>query len=110
MDIEIHDNRLYFSHVNKSFANLSIKDYKSKLELIKTVPTHRNKGFATTLLSEIIEFLKRKKKCKLLYANPLPLDNDGLKLDELIKFYIKHGFKKSDKSTIYEPYLMVKEL
>lgn len=110
MDIEVHDNRFYFSYVNKSFANLSIKDYKSKLELIKTVPDSRNKGLATNLLSEIIDFLKRKKKCKLLYANPLPLDNNGLKLDELIKFYIKHGFRKSNKSNIYEPYLMVKEL
>lgn len=110
MDIKTHNNKLYFSHVNKSFANLSIKDYKSKLELLKTLPSYRNKGFATTLLLEIIDFLKRKKKCKLLYANPLPLDNDGLKLEELIKFYIKHGFKKSKKSTIYEPYLMVKEL
>ncbi len=110
MDIVIENNRFYFNYLDKSFANLSIKNNSMKLELIKTVPAFRNMGLATNLLTEIIAFLKREKKCKFLFVNPLPLESSGLKFDSLIKFYIKYGFKKSNKADMHEPYLMVKEL
>lgn len=104
------NNRIYFNYDEKSFANVSINNAFAKIELIKTLPKFRNKKLASKLLSEIINYLKKEEDFKYLYANPLPLNHEGLNLKQLINFYKKHGFIEADNKTKYEPYLMVKEL
>ena len=110
MKLKRENNRIYFNYDEKSFANVSIDNGFAKIELIKTLPKFRNKKLASKLLNKIINYLLKEKKFKHLYANPLPLNHEGLNLEQLIMFYEKHGFIKVKDKSKHEPYLMVREL
>lgn len=111
MDITCKNHRIYFDYEGISSANISMKGTAVCLELIKTLPKFRNKKYATKLLLKIIEYVLKRKNFTHIYLNPLPLETkSGLDLEQLIKFYSKHGFKASNDRDIHSPYLMVKKL
>lgn len=110
MEIKEENNRIYFNYDDKSYANISIEDNKICLELIKTSPKFRHCGFAKRLLAEILKYIKLRFKSFRIYLDPLPLDTNGLNINQLISFYNKFGFKESKQRDIHHPYLMVKFL
>lgn len=108
MEITQKENRVYFNYDDKAYANISIHKKTIRLELIKTLPKFRKCGYATRLFIEVLKYIRAKFKSYALYLNPLPLDPNGLKLQQLINFYKKFGFRQSSKCDKYEPYLMEK--
>lgn len=110
MEIKYDNNRVYFNYFDKSYANITMKEKNVCLELLKTLPRFRNQSYATKLLQKVMDYILKRKEFTHIYLNPLPLESDGLNLEQLIGFYKKHGFKSSDKRDIHMPYLMVKRL
>jgi len=109
MKITKKDNRIYFDYKDISYANINIKDTFVKIELIKTQPKHRGQKFASKILNYIINYIKINfKDISKVILSPLPLDTNGLKLNELISFYTKYNFIKSNNCSRSEPYLMVR--
>lgn len=103
-------DKILFNNNDISFGNLSINNDVLTLEIIKTLPAFRNQKYGTKTLKGILKYVSLELKYKKIYLNPLPLDSDGLKLENLIVFYRKFGFKKSNKADISSPYLMEKKL
>lgn len=104
------EDKMFFNNNDISFGNVSIKNDVLFLEIIKTLPAFRNLNYATNTLSGILSFVKRERKYKKIYLNPLPLDTNGLNLEKLICFYEKFGFIKSSEANRAYPFLMEKNL
>lgn len=110
MKILKKEDKILFNNNDISFGNLSINNDVLTLEIIKTLPAFRNQKYGTKTLKGILEYISKEIKYKKIYLNPLPLDSNGLRLEGLIIFYEKFGFKKSSKANISYPYLMEKKL
>jgi len=111
MKIIKEKNKIYFNDNNISFANVTI-DYKTNivfLELLKVVPEYRNSNLAKNILTKIIAYIKSI-GYKLINLNPLPLDRNGLNLDQLIDFYKKFNFISSSNYDRAYPYMMSRVL
>jgi len=110
MKIEEKENRVFFNYDDKSFANISINKESLKLELLETLPKFRHQHNATKLMKIILNYIIKRHKEKKIYLNPLPLDRWGLKLEKLVAFYAKFGFKSSSKKERHCPFLMEKAI
>ena len=111
MRITKKENRIYFDYQDISSANINIKDGFVKIELIKTNLQYRGQKFASKILNYIIDYIKINfKNIKKVILSPLPLDIHGLKINDLISFYTRYKFVKSDVYCISEPHLMVRYL
>jgi len=109
MKITKEKNKIYFDFEDKSSANINIKNDFIKIELIKTELKYRGQRFASKILKYIIGYIKINfKSIKKILLSPLPLDINGLDLNELISFYKRYNFKKSDMPSREEPHLMVR--
>lgn len=107
MEIKKIKNRTYFNMENIAYANISFQEeYEIVcLELLKVELEHRQKGFGSTLFDQVILYIKAS-GYKRIELNPLPLDSNGLNLNELISFYKRHGFRDSLNKRLESPYLM----
>ncbi|NQY21894.1 MAG: GNAT family N-acetyltransferase [Campylobacteraceae bacterium] len=107
MEIKKANNRTYFNIENIAYANISfLEEYGIVcLELLKVEIEHRQKGFGSYLFDEVISYIKAS-GYKRVELNPLPLDSNGLNLNELISFYKRHGFEMSLNKRLESPYLM----
>ncbi len=111
MDIKQKNSKIYFNDDNKSFTNITInkKTNSAFIELIKVLPKYRNNKLATKLLRKVIEYLKVL-GYKLISLNPLPIERDGLNLNQLIVFYRNFNFVSSSRYNRTYPYLMNKKI
>ena len=107
MKIISKNNRIYFNDEDKSFINITTnsKTNSAFIDLVKVVPEYRNNKLATNLMNKVLNYIKSK-GFNIVSLNPLPLDQDGLNLNQLIKFYKKFDFLQSAKKDISYPYLM----
>jgi len=110
MKIEEKKNRIFFDD-DLSHGNITIYETLIKIEMIRVTPEHRGKGLASRLLNNIIEYIKKNFTHSKVILSPMPILTGGkeeqrLNLEQLIKFYEKHKFKKSKEKTREEPYLM----
>ena len=60
-----------------------------ELRSLKTRRDKRGKGFAAALLAEVCEEADRARRFLFLHCEP----EDGIELEQLANFYIKHGFQ-----------------
>ncbi|HIP12638.1 MAG TPA: N-acetyltransferase, partial [Arcobacter sp.] len=61
MKIKEKNNKIYFNHEDKSFANITINKINKSvyLELIKVLPEFRNNHLASIMMKEVIIYLKK---------------------------------------------------
>ena len=71
-----------------------------ELRSLKTRKDKRGKGFASALLAEVCEEADKARRFLFLHCEP----EDGLELEPLANFYIKHGFQPIQA----EPLLMLR--
>jgi ribosomal protein S18 acetylase RimI-like enzyme len=109
MKIEVkNNNRIYFSDKDIAFANITIDGDRVNLELLKVTQSYRQMGFAKELMHKIMQYIRYALfKIRHITLNPLPLDNSGLTLEELIIFYQKFGFERSYVNHRESPYHMI---
>ncbi|MDB2405561.1 hypothetical protein N9W00_01360 [Arcobacteraceae bacterium] len=58
MNIEKVDNKVFFNFKSISFANITIEQEHINIELIKVIPEHRGKNYASQILVTILEYIK----------------------------------------------------
>ena len=115
MNITRERNRLYFNKRDFAFGNITLHKNTIKLEMIKVLPTYRGHHLASSLLVEIIEYIKNHCVQTKIILSPLPIVTCGmngkhLTLEQLMDFYKRHKFVESNEKTREEPYLMVRYL
>jgi GNAT superfamily N-acetyltransferase len=93
----------------KSETIFNIDEKKDKLILnIVLVPfKQRNKGKGTKFMKRLIDLAKEKGKDIILYASDAYAEDTDMKVDDLVKWYKKLGFKptsnfKLNKEMIYK--------
>lgn len=113
MHIEKKDNRIHFKYSDKAYAIVALDKNNSTvtLDTIRVFEPFRNRGIATNVMKNILIYIATFfKSIKKIVLNPLPLDTNGLNIQQLINFYKKFGFdslKNYDRAT---PYLMSKTI
>jgi ribosomal protein S18 acetylase RimI-like enzyme len=112
MTITQKDDTIIFNDLDeKSLANISLNKNHDLafLELIKVDQKCRRRRCATRMMYKMLKYLKSH-HYKKISLSPLPLEANGIKLNELISFYEYFGFKKSIHADQTYPYLMEKNL
>ena len=111
MEITKKNNKIYFNDNDIATANLSVKKRSQAvyLELIKVDKRYRRKKYATKMIYGVLDYLKEN-SYTYISLSPLPLEADGISLDELISFYEYFGFRRSIDADYTYPYLMEKTL
>ena len=78
-----------------------------EIALIYVEEAYRDQGYGKKLMEYILHYIKAVcPDTNKIILSPLPLDNNGLKLKDLIEFYRKFGFKESDIHLKDKPYIM----
>lgn len=113
MIIERKDSRIFFKYKDKAYASIGLDTTNEKvtIDIIKVLPSFRKNGIATMIIKKILEYVSLfLTKVKTIVLSPLPLDSDGLNLEQLINFYKKFGFNPCPTTDISTPYLMSKNV
>ncbi|MEA3353315.1 MAG: GNAT family N-acetyltransferase [Campylobacterota bacterium] len=107
MKIEIKNNKIYCNYFGKAYANITNNRFYATIEIIKVDPQFRGKKIATALLSSIIKYIRQNiKNIKMIVLSPLPLDSNGLKIEQLVNFYKRYNFSPINNPPIHSPYMM----
>jgi GNAT superfamily N-acetyltransferase len=107
MKIDTRNNRIFFNDLDKAYGNISIENNIATIELIKVNQNFRGLNLAAKLLQYIISYVKKYfKNINKIELTPLPIDTNGLKIDQLISFYERYGFRRVYSSGTYNTYLM----
>lgn len=77
--------------------------------MIKVESGFRGKKLASITLQKILYYIKKELKgISKVELTPLPLCSDGLNIEQLICFYEKYGFRRSNFTNSFNKYLMVR--
>lgn len=107
MKIEKRTNKIFFNNQNRAYGNITIENDTATIELIKVLPEFRGKNLAASLLEYIIFYTKKNlRNIRKIELTPLPIDTNGLKINQLVKFYERHGFRKSYSTDRFNTNLM----
>lgn len=106
--IQFENNKIFFTN-SYSKGVITIENNQAEISLIKVKKDFRGLGYAKVLMRALLKFIKEKlDNIYKIFLSPLPIDNTGLTLKELIIFYSKFNFKPSAIPPQYAPYMMEK--
>lgn len=106
--INIENNQIIFTN-EYSKGIITIQNNQAEISLIKVKKGFRGLGYGKALMKALLNFIKeRLNGIYKIFLSPLPLDNTGLTLKELMSFYSKFNFKPSAIPPQYAPYMMEK--
>lgn len=109
MEVKRKENKVHFNYFDRAYAIISINEEKNyiSIDILNVDPLYRGMGIASIMIDEVLKYIRSFfSKYKEVILSPLPLDQSGIKLCNLINFYKKFGFvlvQSNDKS---KPYLM----
>lgn len=110
MKIKVKENKIYFDD-GKVFGNIKVKEKSVNIELIKVLPPYRHKRLATSFVEYVLRYINSNiKNANRITLTPLPLDSDGLNIEQLISFYENFGFRRDNLTNSFEKYKMTKYL
>lgn len=90
------NNQIFIKDEEKAFLNANIfNENIIFIELIKVKREYRNKNYAKKILQKAIEYFK-KLGFKLIKLTALPIDSQGLNINQLKEFYKKFNFLEDE--------------
>jgi len=106
MTIEQSKNETLFSN-KYGHGKVTYNNTITEISIMHVELKYRNQGYGKKLMGYILDYIKiiYPQTTKIILS-PLPVDNYGLQLNELIEFYKKFGFKECEEYPQDKPYLM----
>lgn len=109
--IDKQDNKIYFKNEYSYGVISQLSTNEVEISLIKVERKFRRKGYAKYLIEAILNYIKHKTFCtKKIILSPLPLDDYGLNLEQLVKLYERYHFKTHHTPPRDSPNMMIKYL
>lgn len=106
MVIKKQSNKTFFEN-KYGYGQITVLEEFIEISIMRVELKYRDQGYGKKLMRYLLNHIQIHYPIgKRIILSPLPLDEEGLKLKDLIGFYKKFRFRESDIHPKDKPYMM----